>query len=279
MRRPRPSPRRTCLVVLAAALALAAIPAVAAHQAKRAEVEAVLKETLPGQPAQLARWSLESADLHSLNFAGANLSHADLFAANLSDANLTGANLSGARLDLAWLMRSNLTHANLIGALLHGPVVAPGMENIPKDAPILVGANLSGAKVIARLNGNAEGANFAHADLGADIRNQSMGMLRTDFDGANLRHANFEGTNLSYAVMRFADLTGADLRGARLVYTDLSGADLTGADLTGTDLTHADLTDAILKHAILKNTILEDTTLAGAKGLETAKGQKPPPAH
>ena len=276
--------RGTRRAVVAAALALAATSVLAAPRMTRADVQAVLRArssgaTPPGPPAAFAGWSLDSADLHGLDLAGADFSHANLFAANLSDANLTGANLSGARLDLAWLMRTNLTRANLAGALLHGPVVAPGMADDPKDAPILVGANLSGAKVIARLNGNAEGANFAHADLGADIRNQSMGMLRTDFSGANLRHARFTDAMLSYALMRFADLTGADLRGARLIYADLSGADLTGADLTGADLTHADLTDAILRHAVMKGAILQDTTLAGVKGLDTVKGNKPRAMH
>ena len=267
-RRQSPGLRRIRLAVLAVALILARA-ATAAQPTARAEVEAVLKATRPGQPAQLAGRSLESADLHGLDLAGANLAHADLFAANLSDADLTGADLAGARLDLAWLMRTNLTRANLAGALLHGPVVAPGLEDVAKDAPILVGANLSGAKVIARLNGHAEGADFVHADLGADIRNQSMGMLRTDFNGADLRHANFTGANLAYAVMRFADLSGADLRGARLIYADLSGA----------DLTHADLTDAILDHARMHGTILKDTALVGARGLATVAGRRPPAAR
>jgi uncharacterized protein YjbI with pentapeptide repeats len=250
---------RIGLLAWLAAFALATGPAVAASLT-RADVEAAIHAAGPGHPVNLAGRSLEGADLSGLDLAGADLAHANLYTAKLTGANLTGANLSGARLDLAWLMRTNLTHADLSGVQMHGPVVAPGMEDEPQDAPILVGADLSGAEIIARLNGNAEGANFSHANLGADIRNQSMGILRTDFNNANLRHANFAGANLAYASLRFANLTGADLRGATLHWADLSGADLTGADLTGADFTHATLTDAILK---------------GAKGLDPVKGLKP----
>ncbi|MGH7102450.1 MAG: pentapeptide repeat-containing protein [Acetobacteraceae bacterium] len=223
----------------------------------RADVEAAIRAAGPGHPVDLAGQSLAGADLSNLDLAGANLAHSDLYNVKLNDTNLTGADLSGDRMDLAWLMRTNLTRANLSDVLMHGPITAPGMEDVPKDAPILVGANFSGAQIIARFNGDAEGANFSGADLGAKLRNQSMGILHSDLNGANLRRANFAAANLDYASLRFADLTGADLKGARLHWADLSGADLTGADLTGADFTHAKLTDAILKDV---------------KGLATVKG-------
>ncbi len=247
------------LLLWIAALAFAGKPALAGTLS-RADVESAIRAAGPGHPVDLAGSSLAGTDLSGLNLAGANLSRANLYNVNLDDADLTGANLSGDRLDLAWLMRTNLTRADLSGVLLHGPIVAPGMEDVPEDAPILVGANFSGAQIIARLNGDAEGADFSHANLGADIRNQSMGILHSDFNNANLRHANFEDANLAYASLRFADLRGADLRGARLHWADLSGADLTGADLTGADFTHATLTDTIIK---------------GVTGLDTVKGFKP----
>jgi uncharacterized protein YjbI with pentapeptide repeats len=247
------------LLVWIAAFVFVAGPALAGALT-RGDVEAAIRAAGPGHPVELAGRSLEGANLSGLDLSGADLAHANLHAANLTDTNLTGADLSGARLDLTWLMRTNLTHANLSGVQMHGPIVARGMDDVPKDAPILVGANLSHAQIIAKLNGNAEGADFSQANLGADIRNQSMGILHTDFNNANLRHANFEGANLDYATLRFADLTGADLRGARFLYADLSGADLTNAVLTGADLTDADLTDAILK---------------AAKGLHTVTGLKP----
>lgn len=251
---------RAALTGWIVAFVLVAGAALAGAPMTRAEVQTAIRNAGAGHPIGLAGRSLVGADLSGLDLAGADLAHADLDNVNLSDADLTGANLTGAKLNLAWLMRTNLTRANLSGVALHGPVTAPGMEDVPKDAPILVGADFAGAQIIARLNGNAAGASFAHANLGADISNQSMGMLRTDFNNANLRGADFEGARLDYATLRFADLTGANLRGARLHYADLSGADLTHADLTGADLTDADLTDAIL---------------TDAKGLATVKGFRP----
>jgi len=250
---------RVRLLLAAAVFALVAGPALA-RDLTRADVKAAIRAAGPGHPVNFSGRSLAGLDLSGLDLAGADLAHADLYNVKLNDTNLTGADLSGDRLDLAWIMRTNFTRANLSGVLLHGPIVAPGMEDIPKDAPILVGANLSGAQIIARLNGDAEGANFAQANLGADIRNQSMGILHSDFNNANLRHAIFADANLAYASLRFADLTGADLHGAKLHWADLSGADLTDTDLTGADFTHAVLTDAIIK---------------GAKGLATVKGFTP----
>ena len=238
----------------------------------RADVVAAIRAAGPGHPINLSGRSLAGADLSGLDLRGANLAHADLYNVKLDDANLTGADLAGDRLDLAWLMRTNLTRADLSHVLLHGPITAPGMEDMPKLAPILAGADFSGARIIARLNGDAEGADFSHADLGARLRNQSMGLLHTDMNGANLRRANFEDANLAYASLRFADLTGANFQGASLHWADLSGADLTGANLTGADFTHADLTDAILEHARGLKTV---KALETVTGLDTVQGSKP----
>ncbi len=140
-----------------------------------------------------------------------------------------GANLANARLDLAWIMRADFAGANLSGASLQGPVVFPGLEIVAADAPNFAHANFAGARIIARFSdGDLRGANFAGANLGADLRNQSMGLLHTEFIDADLRGASFAGANLAYADFSFAKMQGADLRGAHLHRANFSGADLTG---------------------------------------------------
>jgi len=224
----------------------------------REQVAEALARATASQPADFAGKSLEKLDLQKFNFTGAKLAGANLFGANLRDADLTGADLSGAILDLAWLMHTNFTRANLTHASIQGPVVALGLETSAALAPILPGADLSGARIVARLNwANMQGAKFVDARMGADMKNQSMGLMRVDMSSANVAGADFSGADLFHASMRFTKLMGANLSGAKLGQADLSGADLTGADLTGADVTDADFTQAVL---------------TGAKGLDRMKG-------
>ena len=226
------------------------------------QVRRILAAASPDKPADLSGKPLENLDLSNLDFKQSDLSGADLFGAKLVGANLAGAKLSRAKLDLAWIMRANFTNADLSDASLLGLVVSSGLDISPAEAPVFRGANFSGARIIARLSRfDLSGANFANAKMGADMKNQSMGLMRADLSGSNLSGANFSGADLSRALLRFVDLTGADLSGA-----DLTGADLSGADLTGADLTGADATDADLGGAVLKN----------VRGLETVKGLSPP---
>jgi uncharacterized protein YjbI with pentapeptide repeats len=241
-------------------LALAASPCCGADL-NAEQVRAVLASAAPGEAVDLSGKSLENLDLSNLDFKRADVSGANLFGAKLVGANLSGANLSEAKLDLAWIMRANFTNADLSNASLLGLVVSSGLDISPAEAPVFRGANFSGARIIARLSRfDLSGANFANAKMGADMKNQSMGLMRADLSGSNLSQANFSGADLSRALMRFADLTGACLIGANLTGADLSGADLTGADLTGADVTDTDLGGAVLKNV---------------RGLETVKGLSP----
>jgi len=42
------------------------------------------------------------------------------------------------------------------------------------------------------------------------MKNQSMGLMRTDLSGANLSGADFSGADLGRALLRFANLTGTN---------------------------------------------------------------------
>lgn len=208
----------------------------------------ILRDATPSNPPRLAGQNLSGLDLSNTDFRQADLSGANLFGSKLVGANLAGTNLSGANLDGAWLMRANFAGANLANASLFGPVVYPTLEVSPTEAPNFAKANLSGARVIARLNRvDMRGSNLAGARMGVDMRNQPMGQMRMDLSGADLSGADLSGADLNRAAITFAKLRGADLRKARLFRADLSGSDLTGSDLTGADLTEADLQGTIMR--------------------------------
>ena len=79
-------------------------------------------------------------------------------------------------------------------------------------------ANFSGADLTeARPIGDFKGANLSGAMLvnlkgGADIKNQSMGLMRAVFVSVNL-----SGANLTGATVAGADFRNVDVSGARLV--------------------------------------------------------------
>jgi uncharacterized protein YjbI with pentapeptide repeats len=219
----------------------------------RPEVQSILASTPAGQKASLAGMSLARADLHDLDFSNADLSGADLSGTDLRGAKLVGsklvgAKLPGAKLNLAWIMGADFSHADLSGADLETLVVSAGLQTLPQEAATFVGANLSGAKVTARFNlDDMRGANLSHLRASADMRNQSMGLIRTEFSQANLSDANFEGAALAHVNFAFAKLSRANFSGADLNHADLTGADLTDADLTGASTTRTDFTNAILQ--------------------------------
>ena len=245
---------------MAAASALAALGA--STPARAAEVDAFLAGTAKSCIAcDLAGRDLKERDFKRAKLDRAILANADLTEASLFRGSLQRADLSGAKLDLAWVMRANFTHANLSNATLLGLVVSTGLDYSAAEAPIFRGADFSGAHIIARLSRfDLRDANFHGAKMAPDMRNQSMGLMRSDLSGADLAGADFSDADLSFALMRFANLTGAKLRGANLSEADLSGADLTGADLTGANATGADFGEAVVKNA---------------RGLDTVKGWHP----
>jgi uncharacterized protein YjbI with pentapeptide repeats len=222
------------------------------------QVRAALLQASVEKPADFSRKNLSNLDLDGLDFKAANLSGANLFGAKLVGADLRKANLTGATLDAAWLMRANFSGAVLANASLFAPVVYSTLAVAAADRPTFVGANLTGARVIARFaQVDLSHANFSKARMGVDLKNQPMGQMRSDFSGAILTGANFSGADVNRALFSFANLAGANFTGANLFGADLAGADLTDANLTGADLTQADLDGTILK---------------GAQGLDTVKG-------
>lgn len=192
----------------------------------RAQVVARLDSSSADHPASFAGEDLSGLDLSTLDFKRANLSKAKLagtrmmnakmFAVNFDGALARGADLSGATLDVSTMRSTDFTHATLRGASMYA-VIMPGVN--------FTDADLSRVRII----GLATGAIFIrtkldHADLGADPRNQPMGVMRSD-----LSASDFSGADLTGANLRKAKLTRANLTGANLTDCDLSLAELSGA--------------------------------------------------
>lgn len=206
-------------------------PAYSQAELTRADVEAALRHRGAGHKIDLSEKSLNGLDLSGLDLSGV-----DFRAARLNKARLSGANLDGAILDQAWLIEADLTGASLKGAR----AFATQMQRMRAD-----GADFSHARVAGDLSGaSLRGANFDEADLGADMKNQSMGLMRAVLRSATLEGARFRKANLLSADLRFARAAGVDFSDANLKNADASGADLTGAIWTGAKTEGLDLDSA-----------------------------------
>lgn len=249
-------------VVLPLALLLGSWPAFAGEHFGADQVHAAVdaahggKVDLSGK--DMSGDDLTGLDLSGANLAGADLSHANLHGVKLVDTDLTGARLVNADLTFAWFIRANFTRADLQGATLQTVVTSKGMENTKDQAAVFVGANLSETHTTVHFSlYDMRGANFSHADMTVVMANQSMGLLRTEFNGCDLDGASFSGAGLGHVAFRFAKLRGANFRDADLTKAEFVGAYLDNADFTGARTDGADF---------------EGAALTGVKGLKI-----PPP--
>ena len=203
-------------------------PKMSEAELSRDEVMAILEGAPADRRSALADKSLNGLDLSALDFSGMDLSRA-----RFNRANLKGAVLRGTTLDLAWLMETNLEGADLRDASI---IQAQLMK------AHLVNADLSGARVIA----NFEGARLTNASMAPDMRNQSMGLMRTVFRSAVLDRADLSGTDLGWADMEFAKLRDAVLVDVDFTRARLGGVDMTRAKVHGMNVAGANLASAQL---------------------------------
>lgn len=218
-------------------------PAMTQAEISRADIEALIGKAA-GQPIDLTDKALSGLDLSGLNLRGANLR-----TARLNKTNLRGADLTGANLEQAWFIKADLSGAKLVGAKMFGITA--------RDAN-LSGADLSRSMPIGDFRGaNMSGATLVDLKGGADLKNQSMGLMRAVFVSVNLKGANLKGANLGRSRLEYADLTDADLTDVVLMGSDLSGANLTGATVAGADF---------------KNVEVGGARLQSLKGQDSAKG-------
>jgi uncharacterized protein YjbI with pentapeptide repeats len=217
-------------------------------------------------PPDLTRAELSGMDLSGIDFRRANLTGArlvgaklvgaNLFTADLTDAVLTDADLTRANLDGSVLRRADFRGANLEGASLFATII---------EAADLRNANLESTRIIGYLRGaKLGGASLRHANAGADPGNQSMGVMRATFVGADL-----SGADLSDANLFKADLSHANLTNAKLVRTNLMNADLIQTDFTRADLTEAKLAKANIDEAIFT----EAVGVSRIQGLDEARNR------
>lgn len=108
----------------------------------------------------------------------------------------------------------------------------------------------------------------------ADMRRMRfLGTLKAGrpvyLENADLREADFSHANVSWFQFNGADMSDAILRNAVFECTNmervnLAGADLTGANMGGIDLRKANLTGATMDKAFLNKTVMSDATISGA---------------
>jgi len=226
----------------------------------REQVVGALAQAASG-PADFYSTNLSGLDLSGIDFKGANLA-----AAVLNGAKLTGANLSRCNLTVSFAEGADLAAANLQGAM---------MFSMQLQGANLKGANLSGARLIGDLRrANLEQAVLTRLDGAADMKNQSMGLMRASIVSANLKGADLSGSDFSRADFSFSDLSGARLAGTRLAGAEFSGTDLRGANLAGADLSGAKLIDTDFTGANLANTNFTAATFRGVKGLPVQIAQQ-----
>lgn len=260
MRQTRPceclaTARRAILAIAAAGLLA---PPLAAGDISVRQLAEILHRTELGAPADLSGRSLEGLDLAGLDFKGARLTGADLFGTDLTRTRLAGADLEGARLDRAIVIRTDFSGARLKGATLRSLTVFSGVDPDPTEAPRFTGADLTGAEIVARLDGaDFSGARLTETRLGPQPAIWGSYTPRAMLIGANFSAAELRRADLRNAVLHFARFVNATV-----IDTSFRGADLSGADFTGAELMDSDFTGANLDGAIF----------TGARGLDRAKG-------
>ena len=216
----------------------------------------------PGTRIDFSGKDLSLLDLSGVDFKRANLAGANLLGDDLTGANLSDVNLEGAKLDRTTLAQANFTGANLSQATLFDAVGSLTFEVPAANAPTFVGANLSGARIFARLSrADFRNANLSDAHLGTE-RNQFKMPKQTDLSGALFGGANLERADVTGANLIFANMVGANLKDAILIRADLSNADLSGAHLAGADFTDANIYGVVFRNA---------TGVKDVKGLDRAR--------
>ena len=208
-------------------------PAYSQAEITRADIEKAIIDHSTGAPLDFSGKSLNGLDLSGLNLSGGNF-----YAARLNKTDLKNANLEGANLDQAWLIEANLTNASLKGA----HAFATQMQRIRADK-----ANFSSIRLTADLTGaSLRGTIFNEADLSADMKNQSMGLMRAILRSTRLEGASFKKAKLMSVDLRFAHAEHVNFTEANLSDANASGADFSGAVWKDSRVTNLDLDSALI---------------------------------
>ncbi len=199
----------------------------------REAIATLIAARKPGEAIDLSAKRLNKLDLSGLDLSGVNLQ-----SARINGTSFKGATLDKAVLDQAWALDADFSGASLKGSSLFSTQFMGAMMD---------GADFTGARVAGDFSrASLKGARFDRADLSADMRNQSMGLMRGVFRSSNLEGASFRDANLARVVLEYSSLRSADLSGANLSGSEMGGADLSGAMVAGANFNAADVNSAKL---------------------------------
>jgi hypothetical protein len=163
--------------------------------------------------------------------------------------------------------RGSFLNSRNVGALAQTPTSEHPLDD-PRERPDLRGFDFRGTNEWQGFN--FEGCDLREADFsGVNLRNVRFAGARLDgarFDGADLTEADLHRANLDRA-----SLVSAILHGAQLKDASLQKADCRSASFFRTSLFRANLAGADLRGAWLESALLRDADLNGVR-IETADG-------
>lgn len=167
---------------------------------------------------------------------------------------LRGRDLSG--LDLRYLDFSgvDLCDVDMSGADLRGSLIDSGT---PLGHTVFRDADMRRMRFVGRL------------DPRRPVYLEDADLREADFSRANVSWFQFDGSDMSGAILRNAVFECTNMEGV-----NLAGADATGANLDGIDLREANLTGAAMDKASLDRTVMADATVDGTSvhGLRIRRG-------
>lgn len=167
---------------------------------------------------------------------------------------LRGRDLSG--LDLRYLDFSgvDLCDVDMSGADLRGSLIDSGT---PLGHTVFRDADMRRMRFLGTLK------------AGRPVYLENANLREADFSRANVSWFQFDGSDMSGAILRNAVFECTNMEGV-----NLAGADATGASLGGIDLRKANLTGAVMNKAFLDRTVMSDATVGGTSvhGLRIRRG-------
>ena len=167
---------------------------------------------------------------------------------------LRGRDLSG--LDLRYLDFSgvDLCDVDMSGADLRGSLIDSGT---PLGHTVFRDADMRRMRFLGTLK------------AGRPVYLEDADLREADFSRANVSWFQFDGSDMSGAILRNAVFECANMEGV-----NLAGADATGANLSGIDLREANLTGAAMDKAFLDRTVMSDATVdkTSVQGLRIRRG-------
>lgn len=157
---------------------------------------------------------------------------------------LRGRDLSG--LDLRYLDFSgvDLCDVDMSGADLRGSLIDSGT---PLGHTVFRDADMRRMRFLGTLK------------AGRPVYLENADLREADFSHAKVSWFQFNGSDMSDAILRNAVFECTNME-----RVNLAGADLTGANMGGIDLRKANLTGATMDRAFLNKTVMSDATISGA---------------